>query len=230
MAEGWSRKSPRRRQRKVFETVTQSGQGNPHFKTEALWSLLVRTFNYCRAVMWTSTMRMLPLGSACLPLNKLSDGEKRHTDTLLKLGPWIKGHTWARWGRHMPLISALERQRQVDVCESEASLAYIVSSRTVRVLLSRKTLSWKKKKRKEREKEKEKEKKGKGKERKGKRREEKRREEKRREEKRREEKSNNNKATTNNNQQNHTWFHVIWKFPSDPGHWNACHDRWDFGI
>ena len=30
----------------------------------------------------------------------------------------------------MPLISALEKQRQVDLCEFKASLFYIVSSRT----------------------------------------------------------------------------------------------------
>ena len=30
----------------------------------------------------------------------------------------------------MPIISALRRQRQVDICEFEASLVYRVSSRT----------------------------------------------------------------------------------------------------
>ena len=32
----------------------------------------------------------------------------------------------------MPLIPALRRQRQVDLCEFEASLVYRVSSRTAR--------------------------------------------------------------------------------------------------
>ena len=36
-----------------------------------------------------------------------------------------------QWGR-TPLIPALEGQRQVDLCEFEASLVFIVSSRTTR--------------------------------------------------------------------------------------------------
>ena len=36
----------------------------------------------------------------------------------------------ARHWRCTPLIPALRRQRQVDVCESEASLVYRASSRT----------------------------------------------------------------------------------------------------
>ena len=37
-----------------------------------------------------------------------------------------------RGGRKQPLIPALGRQRQVDLCEFEASLVYRVSSRTAR--------------------------------------------------------------------------------------------------
>lgn len=32
----------------------------------------------------------------------------------------------------MPLMSALERQNKMDLCEVEASLVYLVSSRTVK--------------------------------------------------------------------------------------------------
>ena len=32
----------------------------------------------------------------------------------------------------MPLVSILRRQKQVDLCEFETSLVYIVSSRTAR--------------------------------------------------------------------------------------------------
>ena len=35
----------------------------------------------------------------------------------------------------MPLIPALRRQRQADLCEFEASLVYIASSRTARATL-----------------------------------------------------------------------------------------------
>jgi hypothetical protein len=34
------------------------------------------------------------------------------------------------WG--MPLIPVLRRQRQIELCESEATLVYIVSSKTAR--------------------------------------------------------------------------------------------------
>ena len=44
----------------------------------------------------------------------------------------------------MPLIPAFGKQRQGDLCEFEANLIYIVSSRTVG--LCRETLSWKRKK------------------------------------------------------------------------------------
>ena len=37
----------------------------------------------------------------------------------------------------MPLIPALRRQRQVDLCEFEASLVYEASSRTVRAVTQR---------------------------------------------------------------------------------------------
>jgi hypothetical protein len=36
-------------------------------------------------------------------------------------------------GIHMPLATALGRQRQVDLCEFKARLVYIVSPRTARV-------------------------------------------------------------------------------------------------
>ena len=39
----------------------------------------------------------------------------------------------------MPLIPALGRERQVDLCEFEASLIYRVSSRTARTVTQRKT-------------------------------------------------------------------------------------------
>jgi hypothetical protein len=47
----------------------------------------------------------------------------------------------------MPLIAALRRQRQVDVCEFKVSQVYIVSSRTVRAI-HRETIFQKKKKKK----------------------------------------------------------------------------------
>jgi hypothetical protein len=51
----------------------------------------------------------------------------------------------------MPLIPALKRKRQKDLCEFEAILVYIVSFRTVRAS-QRNAVSKKKKKRKEKEK------------------------------------------------------------------------------
>ena len=38
-----------------------------------------------------------------------------------------EGISWVRW--HMPLLLALEKQRQADLYELEASLVYTVSSR-----------------------------------------------------------------------------------------------------
>ena len=46
----------------------------------------------------------------------------------------------------MPLIPALGRQRQVDICEFEASLVYKVSPRTARALQRNTVLNTKKKK------------------------------------------------------------------------------------
>jgi hypothetical protein len=46
----------------------------------------------------------------------------------------------AQWW-HKPLIPALGRQRQSDLCEFEASLVYRVSSRIARAVNIRKTLS-----------------------------------------------------------------------------------------
>lgn len=40
----------------------------------------------------------------------------------------------AKCGWHMPLIPALVRLRQADLCELEATLAYIVSARTARTI------------------------------------------------------------------------------------------------
>jgi hypothetical protein len=42
---------------------------------------------------------------------------------------------------HMPLIPALRRQRQVDLCDFETSLVYKSSSRTVRVVTQRNPVS-----------------------------------------------------------------------------------------
>jgi hypothetical protein len=47
-------------------------------------------------------------------------------------GSCIKNKNYARQWWYMPLIVALRRQRQVDLCEFEASLAYKVSSRMAR--------------------------------------------------------------------------------------------------
>ena len=44
---------------------------------------------------------------------------------------------YARWWWHTPLIPALRRQRQVDLCELEASLVYKESSRTARAITQR---------------------------------------------------------------------------------------------
>jgi hypothetical protein len=41
----------------------------------------------------------------------------------------------------MPLIPALRRQRQVDLCKFEARLVYRVSSRTVRAVTQRNPVS-----------------------------------------------------------------------------------------
>ena len=77
---------------------------------------------------------------------------------LIKIQLWV----WS-WGKQdgggdmghrdgvsiMPLIQALRRQRQVDLCESKASLVYRVSSRTERETLSWKTATKQKKDKKE---------------------------------------------------------------------------------
>ena len=44
----------------------------------------------------------------------------------------------------MPLIPALGRQTQVDLCEFEASLVYRVSFRTARIVIQRNPVSKKK--------------------------------------------------------------------------------------
>jgi hypothetical protein len=49
-------------------------------------------------------------------------------------------------GWHMPLIQTLVRQRQVELCEFEASLVYRVSSRTTKVVTQRNHVSEKKRK------------------------------------------------------------------------------------
>ena len=51
----------------------------------------------------------------------------------LKKKKGIKSRVW--W--HMFLILALGSQRQVDLCEFEASLVYIESSRTARTIIQR---------------------------------------------------------------------------------------------
>ena len=54
-----------------------------------------------------------------------------------------------RW--HMPLIPALGRQRQVELCEFEASLVYRVSSRIARATQRNPVLRKKKKEKKKEE-------------------------------------------------------------------------------
>jgi len=72
---------------------------------------------------------------------------------------------------HTPLIPAIRKQRQIDLCVFEASLVYRMSSKTPG-LLHRETLSQKKKRKKKERKEegregrKERKRKGKGKEKK----------------------------------------------------------------
>ena len=50
----------------------------------------------------------------------------------------------------MPLIPALGRQRQVDLCEFKASLVYRASSRTARAVTQRNPVSKNKRKKKKR--------------------------------------------------------------------------------
>ena len=54
-----------------------------------------------------------------------------------------------QWGSrtwwHRSLVPALRRQRQTDLCEFEASLAYKVSSRTARTVTQKNLVSKKKK-------------------------------------------------------------------------------------
>jgi hypothetical protein len=50
----------------------------------------------------------------------------------------IPHSVWCR----LPLIPAFRRQRQADLCESEANLVYRVSSRTTRAVTQRNTI-WK---------------------------------------------------------------------------------------
>jgi hypothetical protein len=44
-----------------------------------------------------------------------------------------KNTVWGQERGHVPLIPALWRQSQVDLCEFKASLVYIARSRTARV-------------------------------------------------------------------------------------------------
>jgi hypothetical protein len=71
---------------------------------------------------------------------RLCSGQKRSAIGLLSLVVDSAGRTSleikngeAKQQRHTPLIPALERQRQADLCEFEASLVYRANSRTVRV-------------------------------------------------------------------------------------------------
>jgi hypothetical protein len=50
-----------------------------------------------------------------------------------------KVYTWAWW--RTPLIPALRKQRQEDLCEFEASLVYRVSSMTARAVTQRNPVS-----------------------------------------------------------------------------------------
>ena len=47
---------------------------------------------------------------------------------------FVKKIVSAGWEGHMPLIPALRKQKQVDLCEFEVSLVYIASSRTARAI------------------------------------------------------------------------------------------------
>ena len=61
----------------------------------------------------------------------------------------VPGRCQVRW--HTLSVPALGRQRQVDLCELEASLVYKVSSRTARAVTQRNPVSKEKKKRKKKE-------------------------------------------------------------------------------
>ena len=86
-----------------------------------------------------------PLAAAQTISINLTQG--RSTDHKHQHGLRQKHRPWTRWWWCIPLVSALGRRRQVDLCEFEASLVYWASSRTAMVTEGLPiALSWKEKK------------------------------------------------------------------------------------
>jgi hypothetical protein len=70
-------------------------------------------------------------------------------NSYIQLLCFVKKIVSAGWEGHMPLIPALRKQKKVDLCEFEASLVYIASSRTARAIQKNIVSKSKQKKRKE---------------------------------------------------------------------------------
>jgi hypothetical protein len=67
-------------------------------------------------------------------LNKNKTKQNKTKQNKTKHPSHLKFKISARWWCHMSLISALERQRQMDFGEFEASLVYRESSRTAKAI------------------------------------------------------------------------------------------------